>query len=339
MTAVADQADRNRAGTLAADPTAETRTVEARVPRVLTVDAILNASAVRALTQKPRGAYCSTGHYKLDRITGGLRPGFTWLVGADTSWGKSALLLAIADVNLKARRRVLIVSSEDTEDVYGDRLMVRRSRVNAMRYRDGELWTEEKDKVAAVLERAEDVPVYVDARRWPIEDLAPHLTKIIREERIDVIAYDYIQEFRTKRKFQDERVKFREIASVCRHIAKDAKIAGMLFSQLTLDEKTVIPNRRNIRECRDIANAAEVIIIGFEPEKEITDQRTGNKINAGTKCVFIDKVKNGPRGGKLAMDWDEESACFNTVPDPETERYERAMAAAGDLEPTGTEYR
>lgn len=324
-----DEADRMRDGDLPKDPRAETKTRSAKVPRVLTVLDILSTSAVRSLAAKDRNLNCTTGHYKLDKITGGLRPGFTWLVGAGTSWGKSSWLVAMADDNIRAGKRVLIVSSEDTEEVYGDRLMVRRAQVDAMNYRDQNLSQEEREAVTRVVNGAEDAPVYVDARRWAIEDLAPHLTKIIREEGIDVIAFDYIQEFRSKRKHQDERVKFREIASVCRHIAKDSKIAGVLFSQLTMDNDTKIPNRNNIRECRDIANAAEVILIGFEPESDLRDKENRIIAAAGQKCVFVDKVKNGPRGRKMPLMWNERSACFTTVRDPELERYEQMARESG----------
>lgn len=303
--------DRGEQATVQAEP---------KAPRVLSVRDIMAASMVNAMASRPRGI-CSTGHYKLDRITGGIRPGFSWLVGADTSWGKSSWLVAMADENLKAGRRVLIVSSEDTEEVYGDRLVVRRARVDATRYRDGRLTSDEMSRVAEQTEKGEQIPVYVDARRWPIEDLSAHLTKLIREERIDAVAFDYVQEFRSNRRWQDERVKYREIASVMRHIAKDAKIAGILFSQLTLDDKVDVPTRHNIRECRDIANASEVILIGFEARSDYTDKQ-GNTIEAGTKSVFVDKVKNGPRGAKIPLTWDASSACFNTETDPELARYD-----------------
>jgi replicative DNA helicase len=229
----------------------------------------------------------------------------------------------MADDNIRSGRRVLIVSSEDTEEVYGDRLMVRRAKVDALHYRDNCLTADEVSRCNEQEAKGEPVPVYVDARRWEIEDLAAHLSKLIRDERIDVVAFDYVQEFRSRRRWQDERVKYREIASVMRHIAKDAKIAGLLFSQLTLDDKTKVPNRHNIRECRDIANAAEVILIGFEPEADVKGADGNVLIEAGTKAIFVDKVKNGPRGGRIALPWNKESACFESVADPEAQRYEQ----------------
>jgi replicative DNA helicase len=318
-----DEADQHKAGKLDPNPKAGTKPVALDVPRVYSVRELLQSSLTRA-TNKAEIESCSTGHFRLDAITGGIRRGFTWLFGADTSFGKSSWLVSVADVNLRKGKRVLIVSSEDLPDLYADRLMARRAEVSAAHLRDKKLDDEEEKKCKDVAAKGEPVPVYIDARRWPVEDLQPHLNRIIKEEKIDVVAFDYIQEFRSKRRHQDERVKYREIASVLRHTAKDARIAAILFSQLTMSADTKIPNRHNIRECRDIANASEVIIIGFEPDADIKPKK-GDPIEAGTKCVLVDKCKNGPRGMKIPLDWNTTSASFNTVEDPK-EHAKRATA-------------
>lgn len=332
MSNVPDEADMHRAGKLSADPKEGTKTVAAQVPRVLTLSDLMSGSRKR-LFSKETTDICTTGHHRLDEITGGIRAGFTWLIGADTSFGKTSWLISVTDVNIELGKRVLIVSSEDPEELYGDRLMVRRSGVNAMRYRDKCLTREEADLVIRAEQLAKPVPVYIDARRWPVEDLMPHLKTIIKEQEIDVVAFDYVQEFKSKRRWQDERVKFREIASMLRHVAKDAKIAALLFSQLTMTEATTIPTRANIRECRDIANASEVILIGFETKKQL-DVPGKQPIPADTKCFLIDKCKNGPRGAKIPMDWDKDVATFRQVKAPERRA---APAAGGQFEDFGDE--
>lgn len=325
MSGVPDEADMQRAGTLPTDPKAGTKPVAQNVPRVMTAHELLQGSAERALSPQPR-EHCTTGHYKLDRITGGFRPGFVWVFGADTSWGKSSFLLSVIDENMRLGKKCLIVSSEDTEEVYGDRLMVRRSRVNAIRFRDQRLSQQEKDKVNDVAKAGEHFPLYIDAAQWPIEDLVIHLDKVIKEEDISLVFFDYLQEFKTKRRFQDERVKYKEIASLMRRVIKKNKRSGIIFSQITVTSETKIPNKHNVKESRDVANAAEVILMGFEPEIKI-ERPNDTDILPGTKCLLVDKVKNGPRGGKLPLDWDTESACFNTVRDPE---FERTAAIVGN---------
>jgi len=327
-----------RDGTLPEDPRSGTRIVAAKVPRVLTVRQLLTSSRERAFMKRRASDVLTTGHYKLDDFTGGIRKGFSWLFGADTSFGKSTWLVSVADENIKRGKKVLIVSSEDPEEIYGDRLMVRRARVDAKRHRDQRLEPEEMQRVLDVEQAAEPSPVYVDAARWNVEELAPHLETIIREQAIDLVAFDYIQEFKSGKRWQDERVKFREIASVLRHLGKKAKVASILFSQLTLDQDTKIPTRRNIRECRDIANASEVILIGFEPDADILDKEKKVLVDAGTKCVLVDKVKNGPRGAKVPLLWSPDHACFDNVPDPYARPYDAEADALADSFPDETRY-
>ena len=166
--------------------------------RLLTVRDLLVGSMERATREEKRD-YCTTGIYEIDDASGGIRPGFVWLIGGDTSVGKSSLLVQIADVNLERGRNVLIVSSEDAESLYGDRLMQRRARVDAKHLRDGKLSLDEADRVRRVVERAERKPVYLDARGRKAEWVAEQVENIIDEHNIDLVAYDYIQEFRSSR--------------------------------------------------------------------------------------------------------------------------------------------
>jgi len=309
-----DEADKHYDGTLPKDPQADATLVSAQVPRVLTERDILTASRVQAFSREPIRSLTWT-HHKLDQITGGIRAPFHWVVAADTSWGKSSFLVAIADDNMNAGKVTLLVSTEDTEELYGARFMVRRAGVSACRYRDRKLTRDEKARVLDVEQAGKSVPVFVDARGWKVEDLVPKLERLIAESKADLIAFDYLQEFQSKRRYQDERVKFKEIAKQLRDLGKRCKIPSILLSQLTLTEKTVVPTRQNIRECKDVANAADGILIGFEPAEDVV--RDGQVVvRGGTKCVLIDKCKDGARDSKVPLEWNAASACFRSVAAP-----------------------
>ena len=133
-----DEADQHKAGKLPSDPKQGTKPAAQLVPRVHTVRDLLTGARKR-VSEMSKEDICTTGHYKLDKITGGIRKGFCWLFGADTSFGKSSWLISVADENILDDKRVMIVSSEDTEEIYGDRLMIRRAQVDAMRFRDRKL--------------------------------------------------------------------------------------------------------------------------------------------------------------------------------------------------------
>lgn len=317
-----DENDKLNDGTLPEDPSADAAVVSAEVPRVLTVRDLISG-AVRRTKERLQHAVCTSGHVKLDDITGGLKPGFVWTIGAATSWGKSSLLVMIADENIRSGKRVLIVTAEDSEQIYSDRLLLRRSRVNANRLRQRKLTTDEQKAVADVERKAEDSPVFLDARGRSVEWLAPRVKRLIVEHRIHVVAFDYIQAFDNQKAQQDRRNQLSYIARVLTDVTKTAVpggIAGILFSQITESESKQHPDKNSIRDSRDVSHAAEVVLLGFTPQKAIDSQKHG-RIEPGTKVLFADKVKDGPRGALLPVPWNEESACFDTVEDPEAARY------------------
>lgn len=321
-----DENDKLKQGTLPNDPKQGAKPVNEAAkqkaelePRVLTVDELLTSSHRRALAKRDKSERCTTGLGWLDAITGGFRAGDHWVIGAQTSWGKSSFAVMVTDENLVRDKRILIVSNEDSEEIYGDRLMCRRARVDAMRLRDGCLTEDEKQDIGEVVRKAERVPVFLDARRKQhrqAEWIAAQVERLIVNEQIDLVLYDYLQEFESKKRFQDERVKFKDVAATLRAVCKAHGKPSVLFSQITEVQGKRHPDKNSIRECRDVSNAAEVVLLGFTPSE-------GD--HKGEKCLFIDKVKQGPTGFIRALPWDPKSACFGAPPcngDPGRDDYD-----------------
>jgi replicative DNA helicase len=188
-----------------------------------------------------------------------------------------------------------------------------------------------------VEERAEEAPVFLDARGRGVEWVSRNVKQIIKEQEIDVVAYDYLQAFDNEKPQQDRRNQVTYIARTLTDITKSLDKTGVIFSQITVEKGKPMPDKHSIRESRDVSNAAEVVLLGFVPEKDImTASREAGRppelmVAAGSRAIFVDKCKNGPRGALISMPWDNDSACFDTVRDPETERLEKAAAAAGDF--------
>ncbi len=55
---------------------------EAQPSKVFTVRELLDGAAERAANPNRLVRSCTTGHYELDDLTGGLRPGFVWVLDA-----------------------------------------------------------------------------------------------------------------------------------------------------------------------------------------------------------------------------------------------------------------
>jgi replicative DNA helicase len=298
------------------------------VPRIKTVIELLQGGQERAFTKVKRKS-CTTGNFQIDEATGGLTPGFVWVFGADTSWGKSSFLVQITDENIRKGKKVLIVSAEDDESLYGDRLLIRRAKVSADNFRKQKLTAEEKLRIAAVVAAGEDCPCFFDARGRSVEWVAAKVRDLIKEYDIDVVAFDYIQAFDGDKRHQDRRMQINHVTRTLTDVVKLSKVSGILFSQLTIVEGKPHPDKHSIRESRDVSNAAEVVLLGFTPDKALMRGDTV-LVEANQKCVFADKVKNGPRGGFYHMPWNDESVCFEVTVSQETKRYQEVTGGAFD---------
>lgn len=311
-----DEADRHYDGTLPADPkagaapaNAEARRIAAQEIRVYAMHDLLNEAVTRAEATE-RVDFCTTGHYQLDQCTGGIRAPHGWVFIAETNWGKTAWLVSVTDENVTAGKPVLIVGTEDDKSIYGDRLLTRRARLNADRVRNRELWPEERERAHAVARKGEPLPVFVDARGKKVGAVLKECSKLVKQHGIRLIAFDYLQRFVADRTYQDERIKFREIASSLSDMAKDHEIPSIIFSQITPSEGKKYPDKYSIRESKDVANAAEFILVGMTAQSPI--EAGARTIPKGTRCVKVDKGKDS-RKALVAMEWNDDGAYFETV--------------------------
>lgn len=310
-----DDNDLAMVGDLPDDPLVRTQVV-AEAPVLRTARDLLSGAMARALDKTPRSV-CTTGHAELDDMTGGILPGWCWVVGANTNWGKSSWAVAVADTNLRAGRGVLIVSLEDSEELYGDRLLLRRSRksvsqrISADNLRHRKLTTDEMRLATEVAEAAERKPVFLDARGKKGEWIVKALESTLDNVPIDLVILDYLGEVRSGARQQDRRNEVSEMASAIRGAVKSRNRAIVILSQITLgDDPDRFPRMHQIRDSRDVVNAAEVVAMCGVPTIDVKSKRTGDvKVRAGERAMLLEKVKQG-RKGWVELRWDDVSACF-----------------------------
>lgn len=312
-----DLNDLQQAGALPDDPAKGALVIANEVPIVRTVSQLINDAKTNALApRKPnRLTFC---HYGIDDVTGGPIEESVSLFGAESNWGKSAHLVMMADENIKRGQRVLIVSGEDSESIYGKRLLLRRSRVNWLRFKRGTLNKEEIQAVTDAAMKAENIPVFFDARGRSVEWIAPRIRRLVKEYGIKLVAVDYLQALDHEKAHQDKRNSINYIHRMVTDAIKLSGVAGIIYSQITPSENSEVPGKYAMRESKDITNASENALLGFTPTKPITRKADGVVlVDAGQRCVNLDKNKDGGGKGLFPHSWDDNSGCFNVVEDPE----------------------
>lgn len=290
---------------------------------VLSVQGVLELARDH-ITRRDISPGCVTGTRELDGATGGIRTGYVWVCGADTSWGKSSWLLHVADLNLARERRVLVVSGEDAPELYGRRLLARRARVNAWALRDRRLSPGALRDVTDAVALAEARPFFLDGRGVAAERLASDIRSLVLGDRIELVLVDYLQAFGCVAKNQDRRTEVAHIARVFTDAIKASGAGGVLFSQITVDANKKTPDKHSIRESRDVSNAAEVVLLGYEEDAGEDLDPNGKKAGKRPrrKMLFLDKNKDGERGLRVEIGWNNVWAGFEPDADYEAEAAE-----------------
>ena len=264
----------------------------------------------RLTDTKPRMAF-SSGVEELDRATGGLPLGNVWVMAAETNWGKSSYLLMLVRLARLMGLRPGIVTAEDHPELYGRRLLAANGNISAMRLRDRSLTRDEHRAVAHHLDRASTDCMVLDARGMPVERIVAEVASATLADGVNLWLFDYLQAIRATRQSKDRREELGYIARLLTDVTKNHNAAGVMFSQITVEEGKR-PTKKSVRENKDIANGAEVVILGYTE----TERVEGETIHH--RRLLLDKNKDGPTPLIFDLDWDDACACFR--PDVDMQR-------------------
>jgi len=321
-------------------PSAEAR------EKVQTEQQVLDSAAKRALNG-PRSMFARTGNVQLDDATGGIEPGLNWVVAAQSGFGKSTMAAAIADENLGVRK-VLIGSTEDVARLYGARILCRRTRVSATRFKWGRLQDWEKAEVREAQARARALPLFIDWNGTTAEQIARDIAGwsdrdgarhpgIVEEHGIEIILLDWLQKIPTEKRCDSARETVRHAYDCVSRAAKQIKCGLVVFSQVTPDNG--VPGMSWIRDSKDVGMLSDVCVLGLCKDEHKED----GSLKSRERRFLIAKVKDEEAGRSVPTGWENESASFQplrrhtneTPPDDYEEHFEGLdgqSMAAGDYE-------
>jgi replicative DNA helicase len=272
----------------------------------LSVADLIRAIAMRMIDGH-EATFCSTGLPSVDRETGGFQYKQVSILGAATSWGKSQFCIMVADVQMSKNKTPLIVSFEDSEEIYGRRLVARRANVSASRLRANKIDEDSAEwkGILSVAEKAERKPFFINAIGKSVERVATDIRCICASEEIDMVLVDYLQAAQCARRQQDRRNELTYISRVLTDTIKSSGAAGLLFSQFKrLLKNGEKPTKSDLKESGDLENMAEMVLLGFLDKD-------------GRPIVKVDKCKDGITGHEYRLAWNERWCGFMGEAQPE----------------------
>jgi replicative DNA helicase len=253
------------------------------------------AVVAKRMIDKAEARFCSTGLPTLDRDTGGLQYQQVAILGAATNWGKSQFCVMVADKTISDGKRPLLVSFEDSEELYGRRIVARRANVSASvlranRFKDT---SQEWSRILDVAQKAERVPFFINAVGKTAERVATDIRCVCASEDIDLVLVDYLQAAQCSRRQQDRRNEITYIARIITDVIKSSGRAGLMFSQFKRQLKSgETPTMHDLKESGDLENSAEMVMVGYLK-------------NDDAPVVRVDKCKDGIKGKEYPLAWND----------------------------------
>ncbi len=233
-----------------------------------------------------------TGLSSLDRSTGGLRPGETWIVGARPSAGKSLLGAQFAASAADHGRAAVLVSFEMPGDQYWFRVLADVCGIDLIRLRGAELdreeWMRLPRAMSEVAERFGDNFTILDRLSIKVDAVVSELRRRHRRGELDLVVIDYVQRMTAGREAPQSGNRNAELEIVSRRLAdfaREARIPVVVLSQLRRND-TSEPTLSDLRDCGSLEADADVVILLHRPDAEDEHLRR----------AIIAKARNGATG-------------------------------------------
>ncbi len=240
----------------------------------------------------------STGYYKLDELTTGLKPSDLVIIAARPSMGKTSLGLNIAlNAATKSGARVVIFSLEMPDTGLGLRLLAQEARVDLKKLQIGELSLEDWENITKASEKISAADIIIDqSNSIGVMEMRNKCRRITAEKKIDLIVIDYMQLMQSDGRVESRQLEMAQISRYLKQLAREMECPVIAMSQLSrAAEKRSGDNRPMLSDLRDsgaIEQDADLVMFIYRADYYKTDaEKLDNKSE-----IIIAKNRNGETG-------------------------------------------
>lgn len=229
-----------------------------------------------------------TGISSLDKLIGGFQRSVLNILAADTGVGKSAFLATVIDQIASNGYKVGVFSLEDEAKWLPYRMLAKKSGVDQFDLRYRKKSEEKMRNIDSGMTRLRQYAdrIFVDDR----PGLRPDEVVITARDLIinygcDVIVVDHLGELDLGGFTERYDLKIALALSQLRDVAKMHNVPVVLATQVTIRkevEKGSVPELRDIRNSREVANKARVVIgLGRKPGADVMQVGVLKSTNSG----------------------------------------------------------
>ncbi|MCR4955449.1 MAG: replicative DNA helicase [Lachnospiraceae bacterium] len=256
-----------------------------------------------------------TGFIDLDYRTSGLQPSDLVLLAARPSMGKTAIVLNIAHhIAVKERKTCAIFSLEMSKEQLVNRFLSAESRVDAQTLRNGNLKSDEWERLvegAGVI--GDSTLIIDDTPGISVSELRSKCRKYKLEYDLSIVIIDYLQLMSGSGKSESRQQEISDISRSLKALARELSVPVVALSQLSraVEQR---PDHRpmlsDLRESGAIEQDADVVMFLYRDEYYHKDSP-----DKGIAELIIAKQRNGPTG-TVNLAWIAEHTRFANLETP-----------------------
>lgn len=243
-----------------------------------------------------------TGIEELDFILGGFKTKKLVVFAGRPGMGKTSVAISFAKYAALKGYPSMIFSLEMPSEEIGDKLLLSECSVDAERYRDGFINTQELDEINASKLGNDKLALRIDdTTNLSIRQLKSKATLAKKKHGIKLIVIDYIQLMVGKDKSGNREQEISSISRGLKQLANDLDLTVIALSQLNRDvekRSDKVPMLSDLRESGAIEQDADIVLFAYRPEYYdmqcfLDDE---SQLTNGVGRIIIAKHRGGSTG-------------------------------------------
>ena len=237
-----------------------------------------------------------SGFTDLDRLTSGFQPSDLVIVAARPAMGKTSLALNIAQhVGTKTEKTVGVFSLEMSKQALFLRMLTSEARIDAHKFRNGFLGSEEYKKMSEALNTLGEAKVFIDdSTSVSVLEMRAKARRLKSEHGLHLLIIDYLQLMQGRGRFENRNLELASISRSLKGLAKELEVPVVALSQLSRAPESRSEHRPQLSDLREsgaLEQDADVVLFIYRE-----DQYDRKPENENTAEVIIGKQRNGPTG-------------------------------------------
>jgi len=242
----------------------------------------------------------STGFFKLDKITSGLKPHELIIVAARPGMGKTAFALNLATNMAISGKTVALFNMEMSAEQLVMRMLASVGQIEGGKLKSGNLKNEDWKRVNEAISRLADTKMYIDdTSGMTINEIRAKCRRLASmKDGLDIVIIDYLQLIQGSDRYKGNRVQeVTEISRSLKTLAMELKIPVIALSQLSRSvegkgRKDNRPILSDLRESGSIEQDADIVAMlhrdDYYDREQLIDENTSRT------TLIIAKHRNGP---------------------------------------------